>query len=103
MTQTIVTVRSPKKEAMHLIIEPERCKGCGFCVEFCPKDTLALSTDQFNAKGYSFAQAQKPEGCIACGLCEMYCPDFAIYLQPSAEELVQSGAAQSNKNGESHG
>lgn len=101
MKQTIVTVRSPKKEAMNLIIEPERCKGCGFCVEFCPKDTLALSTTQFNAKGYSFAQAQKPEACIACGLCEMYCPDFAIYLNHSAAELA--GAAQSNKNGESHG
>jgi len=38
----------------------ERCKACGFCVEFCPSKVLALS-DAFNSKG------------------GMYCPDFAIH------------------------
>ena len=32
-------------------ITVERCKGCGFCVEFCPTHVLALSS-AFNSKGY---------------------------------------------------
>ena len=29
------------------------CKGCGLCVEACPKKLLKLDTDVINKKGYS--------------------------------------------------
>ena len=56
----------------------ERCKGCGFCVEFCPTKVLELATD-FNSKGYHPPTVVNPEKCSGCDLCGMYCPDFAIY------------------------
>ncbi|MCB2141410.1 4Fe-4S dicluster domain-containing protein, partial [bacterium] len=56
------------------------CKGCGYCVEFCPKGVLSLSEDRFNAKGYYYAEMRDASQCVGCGLCAMYCPDFAIYL-----------------------
>jgi len=56
----------------------ERCKACGFCVEFCPSKVLALSSD-FNTKGYHPPEAINPEKCSGCDLCGMYCPDFAIH------------------------
>ncbi len=59
----------------------ERCKGCGFCVEYCPKDVLVLSED-FNRKGYHFPQVVKNGECVNCNLCEMICPDFAIFSVP---------------------
>ena len=31
-----------------------RCKGCGFCVEFCPRKVLFLS-EEMNSLGYHFA------------------------------------------------
>ena len=61
---------------LHII--KERCKGCGFCVEYCPRDVLELSTE-FNAKGYHPPMAAKPELCVNCDLCELLCPDFAIF------------------------
>jgi 2-oxoglutarate ferredoxin oxidoreductase subunit delta len=59
-------------------IQVERCKACGFCVEFCPTKVLALAS-AFNSKGYHPPQMVAPEKCSGCDLCGMYCPDFAIY------------------------
>ncbi len=56
----------------------DRCKGCGFCVEYCPKDVLVLSRD-FNRKGYHPPEVVKQGECVNCNLCEMICPDFAIF------------------------
>jgi len=59
-------------------IVEDRCKGCGFCVEYCPKDVLVLS-DRFNRKGYHPPEAVKEGECVNCNLCETICPDFAIF------------------------
>lgn len=56
----------------------ERCKSCGFCVEFCPTKVLELSS-AFNSRGYHPPHVVHPEKCSGCDLCGMYCPDFAIY------------------------
>lgn len=56
----------------------DRCKGCGFCVTYCPMDVLEMS-DEFNSKGYHPPWVKNPENCINCGLCGMLCPEFAIW------------------------
>ena len=55
----------------------DRCKGCAYCVEFCPRGVLAIS-NRFNMKGYHPPDVVAPEACTACHLCELLCPDFAI-------------------------
>jgi 2-oxoglutarate ferredoxin oxidoreductase subunit delta len=64
------------KGSVQIVVE--RCKACGFCVEFCPTHVLALSS-AFNAKGYHTPYMAHPEKCSGCDLCGMYCPDFAIF------------------------
>ena len=75
----------------------ERCKACGFCVEFCPTKVLALSS-AFNSKGYHPPHVVAPEKCSGCDLCGMYCPDFAIYGQrlPVAKEVAPGRPAANN-------
>ncbi|HNQ23920.1 MAG TPA: 4Fe-4S dicluster domain-containing protein [Phycisphaerae bacterium] len=60
-----------------VIIKPEQCKGCGYCVAFCPLGVLAMS-GKFNPKGYHYPEVAEPGKCSGCDLCGMYCPDFAI-------------------------
>jgi 2-oxoglutarate ferredoxin oxidoreductase subunit delta len=71
---------------VHIIVE--RCKGCGFCVEFCPLDVLATS-DSFNSKGYHPPVIVRPEACVRCGLCEIICPEFAVYVLRDGERPAQ--------------
>lgn len=59
-------------------IFPEKCKGCGFCIEFCPTHVLEFS-EEFNSKGYHYPVDVKSEDCSGCDLCGLYCPDFAIF------------------------
>jgi 2-oxoglutarate ferredoxin oxidoreductase subunit delta len=73
------TVAKPRKKAPGTVtIDIQRCKGCGYCVEFCPLGVLAISAE-FNAKGYHYPEVVARERCSGCDLCGMYCPDFAIY------------------------
>ena len=67
-----------KRQRGVVFIKKELCKGCGFCVEFCPFDVLEMS-DEFNEKGYHPPKIVNIEVCTGCDLCGMYCPDFAIY------------------------
>jgi 2-oxoglutarate ferredoxin oxidoreductase subunit delta len=56
----------------------DRCKGCGYCIEFCPKKILEFSKE-FNAKGYHFPTPSAVDDCVNCHYCEIICPEFAIF------------------------
>ena len=78
-----------------VLIIADRCKGCGFCVEYCPKGVLVLS-EEFNIKGYHPPKVIKEGECVNCNLCEMICPDFAIF---SVSEGSDVEVAISEKTG----
>lgn len=59
----------------------ERCKGCGLCVEACPKKILVLDETVLNSKGYHPAKMTAQEKCIACAMCAMMCPDCVIKVE----------------------
>ncbi len=68
-------VVAPRGE-VHIIVD--RCKGCEFCVEYCPRDVLVMS-EEFNSKGYHPPEVVKAGECLNCNLCETICPEFAIF------------------------
>ncbi len=55
----------------------ERCKECGFCIEFCPQKSLGKSTE-INSHGYHIVCLDKSDKCTGCNICAMICPEFAI-------------------------
>jgi 2-oxoglutarate ferredoxin oxidoreductase subunit delta len=58
-------------------IQNDRCKGCGLCIEFCPKHSLSLG-DELNAIGHQTAQLHNAESCSSCALCALVCPEGGI-------------------------
>jgi 2-oxoglutarate ferredoxin oxidoreductase subunit delta len=58
------------------IIE-ERCKGCGYCIAYCPREILDES-EGYNSKGYH-PPVVKADECLNCHYCELLCPEFAIF------------------------
>ena len=59
-----------------IIIDIERCKGCGLCVTVCPKGCIVMSR-QSNKSGYFPANATNAD-CTGCCLCAIICPDVVI-------------------------
>ena len=76
------SIKVPHGE-LHILVE--RCKGCQFCVEYCPRGVLDMSED-FNNKGYHYPVAENDPACVNCRLCEMLCPEFAIFCLEVEEE-----------------
>ncbi len=69
---------------MGIIIDPDKCTGCGNCVPACPFGVIELVDDI----------AQVNEGCNLCGACLDVCPYDAITLEDS-QAGVQAGAGHS--------
>ena len=84
----VTKLKIPQGE-LHIVID--RCKGCGFCVEYCPKGVLELSPE-FNIKGYHPPVAVKEGECVNCDLCETICPEFAIFCVRKEDEEEETSS-----------
>jgi len=96
-TESVPQRKPPEVERIHvprgeLCIITDWCKGCGFCVEFCPREVLEIS-EKFNRKGYHPPKVVKPDVCNNCDTCEMICPDFAIFTVKLADAADGNGTA----------
>ena len=64
-----------------LTFNSDLCKGCGLCVEACPKGLLYIDTSSLNAKGYNSAAISDEDACIGCAICARMCPDCIIKVE----------------------
>lgn len=53
-----------------ILIDTDRCTGCGSCVTVCGGDVLELEKHK--------ALVARMEDCLECGTCEVVCPVDAI-------------------------
>lgn len=58
---------------MPLIIDSEKCEGCGTCIPLCPNSAIVYK----ELDGNTLAQIV-PEECEECGECIEYCLRGAI-------------------------
>jgi 2-oxoglutarate ferredoxin oxidoreductase subunit delta len=69
-----------------LVINGEMCKGCGYCIEYCPKKALYAS-DEINALGYAYVHSEAGK-CVACGVCFNVCPDYVFEILQEADSCA---------------
>ncbi|MBO8127702.1 MAG: 4Fe-4S binding protein [Peptococcaceae bacterium] len=65
---------------VRIYFHEERCKGCGLCVKFCPKEIIVMA-EHINAMGFHPATVTDPSSCKGCAVCAWMCPDVAIELE----------------------
>lgn len=74
-----------------VLVEKDRCKGCGLCVNACPSHVLSMSHD-INARGYFFPFVEHAEECNACRHCTLVCPDVAIQVEHKGKTTARPEA-----------
>jgi len=78
-----------------VVVNEERCKGCNLCVVACPTESLALTTNEVNHKGYAFCRQVNTETCIGCSACAIVCPDGCIEVFRTKAEDSQASTKDS--------
>jgi len=75
----------PKAE-IHIV--KDQCKGCNFCIQYCPKKVLEES-QEINARGVRSPKIVDESKCVICSFCTAVCPDFAIFVieKPCKEDV----------------
>ncbi len=64
-----------------IIVDVDRCKGCGLCLAVCPNNLLELDQNNVNKKGYQPMRIHTPDKCIGCANCALMCPDVVITVE----------------------
>ncbi|HMK61244.1 MAG TPA: ferredoxin family protein [Dissulfurispiraceae bacterium] len=71
------TATKKKKSSGMIVIDRELCKGCGYCINACPKGCI-VQEDSFNSNGYYPVAFVNNNQCTGCAICACCCPDIAI-------------------------
>jgi 2-oxoglutarate ferredoxin oxidoreductase subunit delta len=82
--------------AGRIIIDTERCKGCGLCVAVCPKHDIEISPES-NRSGYFPARARGID-CTACCRCAIVCPEAIIEISREEADRIRVAAAAARKD-----
>lgn len=66
-------------------LDPNLCKGCNICMEFCPKQVYEQSKT-LDRKGVHIPIPKNQDKCSKCDLCALMCPDQAIKVEEDDEQ-----------------
>ena len=67
------------------VVDPDRCRGCGNCVEICPFEAVSLRE---NEDGSYTSQIHR-HNCVGCGGCVGRCPVTALDIPYFSNRLLK--------------
>jgi 4Fe-4S ferredoxin len=79
-----------EKEGRQLVYKPEKCIGCGTCVQSCPGGNLLIGAVGAVTRGLldaDFLEMKEGVDCPICGICARVCPTGALELKQEGKTL----------------
>lgn len=73
-----------EREERTQVYLPEKCIGCGTCVQICPKGELVIGSVGAVARGLidkEFIEKRMTGACVFCALCARVCPTGALEMR----------------------
>ena len=67
-----------------IIIDEEKCIGCGICIGYCNVDAIAMNEEK------GVVEVVVLEDCIECHSCQQNCPEGAIKVYPQVEDALRN-------------
>jgi NAD-dependent dihydropyrimidine dehydrogenase PreA subunit len=64
---------------MEILVDKEKCSGCGKCSEICPKGPRIWKIEDHGGK--RIARVLDINYCLNCGSCASFCPTNAIKIE----------------------
>lgn len=61
------------KDTSTLVLDEDKCKGCGMCIEVCPHNVFEMSGDR--------VKITDKNKCMECSACAINCPFSAIEVR----------------------
>lgn len=62
-----------------IVVNTDRCKGCGLCAVACPQDVIVMADKKVNVHGYPYVEpGSNADRCVGCSACAIVCPDGCI-------------------------
>ncbi|MDD4022127.1 4Fe-4S binding protein [Aminivibrio sp.] len=74
---------------MKIILDPEKCRGCGLCMDVCKRGVMEFREDT-NSCGCRTVAVVHPEKCVLCGLCVAVCPVHGITIKNDGKRGVRT-------------
>jgi 4Fe-4S ferredoxin len=76
-------------ESLELILNRDKCVGCGTCARVCPKEAIARgpvgASRRFPETSDIIPEVYDPRKCVFCGTCMVMCPFGALTLKKNGE------------------
>jgi len=80
-------VLESREEKQHIYL-PDKCIGCGSCVQVCPKGELVIGSVGAVARGLidrDYIEKRSSGACASCALCARICPTGALEVRASGK------------------
>ncbi|TFF99223.1 MAG: 4Fe-4S dicluster domain-containing protein [Promethearchaeota archaeon] len=78
-------------EDFELILNREKCTGCGTCSRVCPKEAVSrgpiAASRRFPKTEDIIPEVYEPYKCVFCGTCVYMCPFGALTLKKNGKEV----------------